>query len=169
MSALPVFKASTTPALGIAPVTAPPTTAAHFAVWNSALAGGKSLYIQTVESWSSVSAAAAIVLQTFAHVSVAPVLKFSGTAAEGPQALVGPEVNSIAQVASAVTIVNDGIWHPCTPSNTTGATTTTIASGNAANVSGIYVIPPQGLFSLAVVCSAAGSAKCVLCVSWIEQ
>lgn len=167
MSAPVVFKAGTKTA--VAPVAAPPTTAAQFAMWNSAPVGGKSLYIQTIESTDIASAGAAIILQPFAHLSVAPVVKFSGTAAQGPQALTGPTVSSVAQVASAVTIVNDGIWHVCGASVNSAAATTTIANGNASNVQGIYVVPPQGLFSLAVVCSAAGTATCNLYVSWIEQ
>lgn len=167
MAAPVVFKAAT--ATPVAPVSSIPTTAAHFAVWNSAPAGGKSLVIQTVESAVIVSTGVVVITQIFAHVSVAPVFKFSGTAAKGPQVLTGPEVNSIAQVASAVTIVNDGIWHPVSPSNNSGAATTTIAVGNFANVQGLYVIPPQGLLSLAVVSSTVSTTTCNLYVSWIEQ
>ena len=168
MAQLPTFKAYTTTA--VAPVAAAPTTAAHFAIWNPPLSG-KSLYIQTIEGFTLASAGAAQIIQTFAHLSASVTNQRIGsafTASGVPFSLGGVVQNSVASVGSAVTIVNDSVWHACSDSNTMGAGTTTIGSGTYSNVNGIYVVAPGMVFSLAVVCSAAGSATCKLGVTWYE-
>lgn len=164
--ATPIYRAGTLTA--VAPVTAPPTTAAHFALYNTAPAGGKSLYLMTVETTCIVSAGAALIVQPFAHVSANPVAKMSGTAASAVQSLVPTGIPSVAQVASAVTITADSVWHPCGESTNFGTGTTTIALGTSSLVTGLYVIPPQGLFSLAVLCSAANAATMNCYCTWTE-
>ena len=169
MAQSPTFKAFTTTA--VTPVTAPPTTAAHFSVWNSAPAGGKSLYIQTLEAFTAASAGAAQIIQLFAHLGAGPQKRIGSgfTAASGPFSLGGPVVPSVATVGSAVTVVNDSVWHPCSLSETMGTGTTTIANGTFSNVNGLYVVAPGMVFSLAVLCSAAGTATCRCGVTWYEQ
>lgn len=154
----------------IAPVAALPTTAAHFSLYNAEKAGGKSYIISTVGFTPVTSAAAALVQQLLAHNSVAAVSAMAGTggtAARGPKALDGLPPTSAASVASAVTIVNDGIWHPVGLSVNGGAATATIAMGSWANVNGIYVVPPGGLFSLAVLCNAVAGTNQIF-VTWSE-
>ena len=169
MTQPPTFKAFTTTA--VAPVAAAPTTAAHFAMWNSAAVGGKALYIQTIEVFTGVSAGAAQIIQAFAHLGAGVQLRIGSafTAASGPFTLSGPVQPSVARIGSAVTIVNDSVWHPCSESDTMGAGITTIANGTFSNVNGLYVVQPGFVFSLAVLCSAAGSATCEIGVTWYEQ
>lgn len=165
--AAPIFLGATiTP---ITPVVAVPTTAAHWAVYNTAPVGGPSLTILTVSSSMIVTSGAASGRQVYAHLSMGPVFKMSGTAAAGPQCLTQPWTKSVGFVATAVSITNDSIWHPCTPNMNDGAATAGVALGCYAKVAGLYVVPPQGLFSLAVVCNAVGgSVTDNLYVTWSE-
>jgi hypothetical protein len=157
-----------TTATDVAPVAAIPTTAAHFALYNGELSGGKTYTVTAVGFTTTTSAAAVIKLQQLANVMfISPPI--SGTAANGPQPTDGQVNNSKAMVASAVTIKTGGTWHPVGTSVDFGAQTATIALGNWTPVRGIYILPPGGLLSLAVLCSAAGSAKCICSVTWEEE
>lgn len=160
------FIAATTTA--VAPVAAIPTTAAHFALWNGESAGGKSYTITSVAMTDIASAAAALVLQMLANNLTGPIPVLSGTVAQGPRGLDGILGGSKAQVASAVTIPNSGLWHPVGQSVNAGAATATIGMGTYQKVRGIYTVPPGGLFAMAVLCSAVGSATCSLYVTWEE-
>ncbi len=154
----------------IAPVATLPTTAAHFCVWNGELSGGKTYLIMSVGITTTTSAGAVAILQPLAHVSpYSGIPVITGTAAKGPLAIDGLGNTSRGAVASAVTIVNTGFWHPIGNALISAAMTATIGQGVWTDVSRIgYQIPPGGLFSLAVFCSAAGSAKCQLSVTWQE-
>jgi len=170
MPAPRLFAAGTVTA--VAPVAALPTTAAQFALWNGESAGGKT-YTVTTLSWTSIaSAGAAFVGQLLAHVAPAAQNVISGTVAKGPYSTDGQWGGSRAIVYSAVTLTAaqaaSGIWHPVGGSVNGGAATATISMGNWAYVRGIYVLPPGGLLSLAVLCSAAGSATCDHFVTWEE-
>ena len=155
----------------IAPVAAIPTTAAHFCVWNGESTNGKTYLLTSVSISTTTSAAAVIILQPWIQVApYAGVPVIAGTAANGPKALDGLGNNSKALVASAVTIVNTGFWHPIGSALISAAMVATIAQGVWTDVSRLgYYIPPGGLLSLAGLCSAAGSAKCQLAVTWTEQ
>lgn len=155
----------------VAPVAAIPTTAAHFAILNGEASGGKTYIITSVSLLTTTSAAAAQTLTLLANNLPAPVSAaggFAGTAALGPKSL-GGSASTRAGVYSAVTIVNSGLWHPVTPSVNEGAQTANIGQSVWAYVRGIYYVPPGGIFCLAGFCSAAGSAKCQLYVTWEEQ
>lgn len=167
---MPAANFIATTATPIAPVTAVPTTAAQFALWNGAPPGGKNLYIQTVGTSAIVTSGAAFGIQLFAHQSAGTTLKLpSFTAARGPQAVGGGFTPSVAVAGSAVTITNDSLWHPCSMNVNDASATAGIALGNYAFVGGLYVIPPGGTFSLAVLCNAAGTATCNCYVTWTEQ
>lgn len=165
-----LFVAGTSTA--IAPVAAIPTTAAQFCLWNGESAGGKTYTITSVGFTPIASAAAAFVAQLLAHCAPAAQNIISGTAANGPKSTDGIVGGSRAAVASAVTLtagqLAGGIWHPVGPSVNGGAATATIAMGSYQQVRGLYVLPPGGLLSLAVLCSAAGSATCQLYIQWEE-
>lgn len=166
MAAPRLYVAGTT--TDIAPVAALPTTAAQFALWNGEPTGGKTYTISAVGMTTTTSAGAAQVLQLLANNSVGPVTLISGTACQGPKACDGLFPNSKAQVATAVTIVNSGVWHPVSSAVNSAALTATISMGTWSNVRGIYTVPPGGVFALAAFCNAAGSAKCCLFVTWEE-
>lgn len=155
----------------IAPVAALPTTAAHFCIWNGEAAGGKTYKIKSVGIITTTSAGAVIIVQPIAHVSPSTAIPvISGTVANGPKALDGFGNTSRGVVASAVTITNTGFWHPVGNALISAAMVATIAQGVWTDVSNVgYALPPGGLFSLAVMCSAAGSAKCQLHVTWTEE
>lgn len=153
----------------VAPVAAIPTTAAHLALFNGEQAGGKSYLITSVGFTSIVSAGAAFVGQLLAtNAPVGGQAPITGTAASGPLPLDGQPGGSLATVKSAVTIVNNGFWHAVGMSVNGGAATATISMGSYQLVRGLYVVPPGGIFSLAVLCSAAGSATCDCFVTWEE-
>ena len=157
---------TTTP---ITPVVAPPTTAAQFVLWNGEGTGGKNYYVTSIGSSTIVTAGAALIIQAWAHLGSA-VLMPSVTVAKGPSRAGRAEALTHAQIGTAGTIVNNSVWHPVGESVNAGAATATVALGTWANVNGIYVIPPGGLLSLAVVCSAAGgSVTCNLYVTWYEE
>ena len=157
-------------ATAVAPVAAIPTTAAHFALWNGEEVGGKTYTITSVGFTTTTSAGATIILQQLAHCSVARIPLITGTAATAVRATDGIPGGSKAVVASAVTIVNaNGLWHPVGSSFNTAALTATIASGGWTYVKGMYRVPPGGVFSLATLCSAAGSAACQSYVTWEEE
>ncbi len=153
----------------VAPVAALPTTAAHFALWNGEPLGGKTYTITALSFTGIASAAAALVSQLLVNVSGASRPIISGTAATGPRATDGLTSTSNAVVASAVTIgATWGIWHPVGMSVNGGAATATISMGAWQNVRGLYYLPPGGVISLAVLCSAAGGSTCDIFVNWEE-
>lgn len=157
----------------VAPVAAIPTTAAQFALWNGESQGGKT-YVVTALSWTSIaSAGAAFVGQLLVHNALAIQPIISGTAAKGPYPTDGLPSASKAMVASAVTLtasqVASSMWHPVGNSTNGGAATATISMGMWQNVDGLYRIPPGGILSLAVLCSAPGSATCDCFVQWREE
>ena len=169
------FVAATATASAVTPVAAAPTTASHFSLFN-----GDPIKSMTVTSLAcstqGTSAAAAENLQLLAHMSVAMLkgIPTGGTAAQGPKPLgSGAAAGSNGVAVSTVTIVQDGIWHPVGWSANSGAGTATIALGtwtNLINTFGqpLYVIPPGGMLSLAVLSSTA-AGKCVCSVTWTEQ
>ena len=157
-------------ATAVAPVATIPTTAAHFLLFNGAAqtGNGKSLVIHTVSSYTVVSAGAAIVLNMLAHNSTLAVASIPAiTAATGIKSLNGGANTSVASVGSAGTIVNNGIWHPI-GNSIVCAGTANIALGTYVDTNGLYVVPPGGIFSLAMLCSAAASATCSFFVTWSE-
>ena len=160
---------TTTP---VAPVATLPTTAAQFLLFNgeSQTSGtGKSYVIHRCGFTTIVSAAAACQLQLLGHLSNGAVSAIpSVTAALGPKSLSGRASQSNASVGSAGTIVNSGAWHTIGPAAQGYAATATVALGGDYDVNGLYVVPPGGIFSLAVFCSAAGSATCTHYVTWSE-
>jgi hypothetical protein len=156
----------------IAPVAALPTTAAHFALWNGEPAGGKTYTITAVGFTCTTSAAAALVQQLLALNTGAVQPLISGTAGKGPRGTDGLGDGTRAAALGAVTLtasqVAGGVWHPVGPSVNGAAATATIGMGSYQLVRGLYTVPPGGLFCLAVLCSAAGSAKNQLYVNWEE-
>jgi hypothetical protein len=166
MALLNAFAARTITA--VAPVAAFPTTAAHFCLFNGEPVGGKSYDILICASTYATSAAAAEVSTLIAHNATVPVRSLpSFTAALGPLSMGGYAASgTFAQVGSAVTIVNSSVWLPLVTCASTAATTT-IGLGTAWQGTGIFVVPPGGIFSLATL-SATNAGTCHLSVVWRE-
>ena len=158
----------------IAPVAAIPTTAAHFCLWNGEPQGGKTYSITSIGFTCTTSSGAVIIQQLLAHVCPGTQPLINGTAAaKGPFPLDGNGTrDSKAAVQQAVTLTAgqaaSGFWHPVGPALITAAMTATIGCGSWVNVAGIYQLAPGSILSLASFCSAAGSAKNTISVTWSE-
>jgi hypothetical protein len=153
---------------GTAPVAAYPTTAAHFSLWNGESAGGKSYIIDEVGTVCTTSAGAVIILGLAYcnnKVSGAGITSPAGSVAISGlsgQANYGGKGNT----KEGVTITNDGWFNVGQPIVCAG--TATIGLGIFADVFGLIIVPPGGLFSLATICSAAGAAVCQPYIKWHE-
>lgn len=155
----------------VAPVAALPTTASQLTLWNgeSQTSGTGRSYVILSLGWTTIaSAAAAFVGQLLANVSTVPTAVPTGTAATSIVGLSGLATGSSATLLSAVTITNNGVWHPVGPSVNGGAATATISMGAEWYTQGEYILRPGGLLNLAVLCSAAGSATCDVSIKWAE-
>lgn len=166
MPLLNVFSARTSTA--VAPVAAFPTTSAHFCLFNGEPTGGKSYDILLASTVFATSAAAAECLTLLAHNATAPVLSLpSYTAALGPLPTGGfRQQGTQAVVGSGVTIVNSSIWIPIGNPTSTAATTT-IGLGTTWQGTGVFIVPPGGIFSLASL-GAAAAGTCHLTIVWRE-
>lgn len=165
------YVAATATASAVAPVATLPTTAAHFLLFNGEPqdGSGKSYVIHRCGFTTIASAAAAIQMQLIGHLGTVAVAAIpSVTAGIGPKSLSGRVSQSRSTAGSTGTIVNNGLWHPIGPAVLSLAATATIGLGGDFDVNGLYVVPPGGIFSLAVLCSAAGSATCTHYVTWSE-
>lgn len=152
---------------GVAPVTVLPTTTAHFSLWNGENPGGKSYIIDAVGTAITTSAGAAITLALGAQLNVTnPIVNPAGAIAIkslSGKANYGGKGNAKA----SVTVTNDSAWHQVGGS---------IVNANAANLTlnlefqvyGRYIVPPQGMFSLASLCNAAAAAVCTPIIFWHE-
>ena len=146
-------------------------TAGQFLLFNgeSQTSGlGKSYVIHRVAFWMATSAATSFVQQLFVHNSTVPVSAIPTiTAANAAKSLSGRASQSSSSVGSAGTITANGVWHPAGPSINCGAATATIAMGGDYDVNGLYVVPPGGLFTLAVLSSTAAGTN-HLFITWSE-
>lgn len=158
-------------ATAVAPVAVIPTTASHLTLWNgeSQTSGsGRSYIILSVGYYTVVSAGAALITQMLVNVSTVPTTVPSGTAATSIVGLSGLSTGTSATIKSAVTITNNGVWHPFGPSYNAAAATATVGLGGETYTQGEYILRPGGLFNMAVLCSAAASATCSIFVKWAE-
>jgi len=152
---------------GVAPVTALPTTTAHLSLWNGEAAGGKAYMIDAIGTAINASAAAAINLGLSAQLNVTnPIANPIGALAI--RSLSGKQnYGGKGNAKASVTVTNDSAWH---------FVGTSIVCANTANLTlnievpvyGRYIVPPQGMFSLASMCNAAGAATCFPVIFWHE-
>ena len=151
----------------VAPVVAMPTTASHFSLF-CPQAQTVSLVIHKITAYVVVSAGAVETLTMAANLTTVPVSSITGTAVTGPKGL-GNTNTSIASAFSAVTTVNNGVWHTIGLSQNTGAQTANIATSmDVGDLGGLYTVPPGLHLDLAVLASAAGSSTCNIQVIWSE-
>jgi len=151
---------------GVAPVTAIPSTGAHFSLWNGEADGGKSYIIDAVGTVITTSAGAAINLGICGQLNLGKVTNPAGAVAI--KSLSGKlNYGGLGNCKASVTVTNDSAWLPLG---------NTVVCANTANLMlnvhyelyGRIIIPPGGLFSLVSLCNAAGSAVCTPYMIWHE-
>lgn len=135
----------------VAPVTAEPTTAAHYSLWNGESAGGRCYLIDSIECLIVTSTAVATPLYTVAQLNLTNPIT-APAAGDTPKSLSGRKNYGGKGIAKqAVTITDDGAWHNVGPYLMPFTGTATAGLVYELNVYGRYIVPPQGLFSLASV------------------
>lgn len=151
----------------VAPVAALPTTTAHLSLWNGENPGGKSYVIDAIGTAITTSAGAAINLGLAAQLNVTnPIANPTGALAI--KSLAGrANYGGKGNAKASTTVTNDSAWHQVG---------TEVVCANTANLTlnvefavyGRYIVPPQGMFSLASMCNAAGTAVCTPIIFWHE-
>jgi hypothetical protein len=151
----------------VAPVAALPTTTAHLSLWNGEAQGGKCYVIDAIGTMLNASAGAAINLGLAVQLNTTnPIANPAGAVAIkslSGKANYGGKGNSKA----SVTVTNDSAWHEV-GTQLICANTANITLSVEFNVYGRYIVPPQGMFSLASLCNAAGTATAFPIVFWHE-
>lgn len=151
---------------GTAPVTVLPTTAAHFSLWNGeALNGTIGYAIDAIGTYITTSAAAAITLGMGYCLNVGSVTNPAGSVAI--KSLSGAVANTRGNTKEGVTITNDG-WFQIGQTLNCNAPTANLTVGLEIPIDGKLIVPPQGLFSVASLCDAAGAAVCQPFIRWHE-
>jgi hypothetical protein len=150
----------------VAPVAAMPTTTAHFSLWNGENDDGMSYIIDYVGTYNTASAAAAINIGLAAQLNLGKITNPAGAIAI--KSLSGRiNYRGKGNTKASVTVTNDSAWH------TVGypivcANTANLMLGIEVPCYGRYIVPPGGMFSLASLCNAAGSATCAPWIIWHE-
>ena len=151
---------------GVAPVAAIPTTTAHFSLWNGENDDGLSYVIDYIGGYLNASAGAAINVGMCAQLNLGKITNPAGTVAI--KSLSGRiNYRGKGNTKASVTVTNDSAWHSIGP---------TIICANSANIMfsqeipvyGRYIVPPGGMFSVAGLCNAAGSATMIPWIIWHE-
>lgn len=151
----------------VAPVAALPTTAAHLSLWNGENPGGKAYIIDAVGTAITTSAGAAINLGLAAQLNVTnPIANPVG--ALSIKSLSGrANYSGKGNAKASVTVTNDSAWHQV-GTEIVCANTANLTLNLEFSVYGRYIVPPQGMFSLASMCNAAGTAVCTPIIFWHE-
>lgn len=153
-----VFGGDTSGGTAAIPVTAAPTTSPEWAIYNANSPGGASLVMISVSAWMSEGIAGlgmAIMCATAIGAQTAITANASGCVTS---ALFGTSAIPNAYVASNPTLLGG------TPSWVTVAAYDQIGSdgvgeGLVADLHGMFVIPPRGLFCAEVVAETGTGAK----------
>jgi hypothetical protein len=152
---------------GVAPVVALPTTAAHLSLWNGEPPGGKSYLIDAIGTAVTTTSAAAVNLGLGVQLNVTnPITNPTGAIAIkslSGKANYGGKGNAKASLA----VTNDSAWHQVG---------TELVCANASNLTlnveypvyGRYIVPPQGMFSLASLANAVSTLICTPIIFWHE-
>lgn len=153
-------------------VAAEPTTLAAMVLYNGEAAGGRSYVIHKVAMSSIVSAAALLPVTLIAQLapnpggaSVAPSHSTTTTLmwSNSGKAGIG---DSLAKRAVAATLGFANYWDILNAD--TGAATASIATGVVANVDGMYVVPPGGVFCMNVIAGTIATASGIMTCTWSE-
>lgn len=150
----------------VAPIVAPPTTTAELTLWNGEPLGSGNVYvIDSVFAFVTVSSAAATALALLACLNQgAKAAPTSGLTTF--KSLSGRSTYPGKAVCALAATVTDDKWHPIGNSVTTAAAQ--IGAVIDVPVNGLYIIPPQRMFSLAVFAETATTIKVRCGLRWHE-
>lgn len=154
-------------ASAVAPVVALPTTTAQLSIWNGEPDGGKSYVIDSLIGMVAVSAGAATGVGFAGMLNKGRVSKPTNDLAPATAAfgLAGHQYAGKAIVDLAATVVDDG-WHPI--GNAVVGPASQIALPFEVPVYGLYIIPPGGMFSMAVLANTVTTITVKMGLRWHE-
>lgn len=142
----------------VAPVTAEPTTAAHYSVWNGENPGGRSYVIDMIGCAITTSTAVATALYTVAQLNLTNPIT-APSAGDTPKSLSGRKnYGGKGLFRQSVTITDDGGWHNVGPALFPPQGSATSGLVYEFSTLGRYIVPPQGMFSLASVATTTTGA-----------
>jgi hypothetical protein len=150
----------------VAPVAAMPTTAAHFSLYNGENDDGLVYVVDFIGGFLAVSAGAAINIGLGVQLNLGKQTNPAGAVAI--KSLSGrANYRGKGNTKNSVTVVNDSAWHTAGP-QLVCANTANLMLSVEYPVYGRYIVPPGGIFSLAGLCNAAGSATMQHWIIWHE-
>ena len=150
----------------VAPVAALPTTAAHLTLWNGENDDGLSYLVDYVGTVVGTSAGAAINLGLAAQLNLGKQTNPAGAIAI--KSMSGrANYRGKGNCKASVSVTADAAWHSV-GNSLICANTANLMLAVEYSVYGRYLVPPGGIFSLASLCNAAGSASCLPWIIWHE-
>lgn len=152
-----IFGASTGAGTAIAPVTAIPTTAAAWALFNPEEPGGPSYAILQVGCYS-VSGTLGLGMSLLGTVAQAPVTgtKPAAYASSVMANLTGSKKLPAAILAQAVTLVDTAAWVVLASRDQVSAVS--VGSGLVADVKGMLIVPPQHVAGFTILAPVGTTA-----------
>lgn len=161
-----VFCATTGAGTAIAPVTAMPTTAATWALFNGEAATGKSYAVLSAFAYS-VSGTLGLGMALLGTVAIAPVTGTKPTAyASSVTTSFTGSGSTNAIFAQNVTMVGTPAWAVLAARDQVSAVS--VGSGLTADVKGMLLIPPQYVGAFTVIAPTGTSALFGVGVVWAE-
>lgn len=151
-------------ASAVTPVVALPTTTAQLSLWNGEPDGGKSYVIDSLICMVAVSAGAATGVGFAGMLNKGRVTKPTSdlTSIFG---LAGHNYSGKGVIDLAATVVDDG-WHPI--GNSVIGPASQIAMNVEVDVKGKYIIPPGGMFSMAILANTVTTITVKQGLRWHE-
>lgn len=148
----------------VAPVVALPTTTAQLSIWNGEPDGGKSYIIDSLIGMVAVSAGAATGVGFAGMLNRGRVTKPTSdlTSIFG---MAGHPYAGKAVIDLAATVVDD-VWHPI--GSAVVGPASQVALPFEAQVYGQYIIPPGGMFSMAVLANTVTTITVKQGLRWHE-
>lgn len=142
----------------VAPVASEPTTAAHYSIWNGEPMGGRSYIIDMIGCAITTSTAVATPMYAVAQLNLSNPIA-APAAGDTPKSLSGRRNYTGRGIfKQSLTITDDGGWHNVGPYLMPFTGTATAGLTFEQNVYGRYIVPPQGMFSLASVATTTTGA-----------
>lgn len=151
-------------ATAVAPVVALPTTTAQLSLWNGEQQGGKSYVIDSVFAHVVVSAGVATGVGIVGMINKRAAAQM--VADITPFGLAGHVYAGSGIVDVGATVVDDG-WHPI--GNSIIGPASQVAMNVDIPVNGLYIVPPGGAFSIAVVANTVTTITAKMGFRWHEM